>query len=225
MKGRVLKKLIKEAFKEVSVEDDGGPIKEMIKEGVREVVKEEMKTIVREAVLSEGALSSIIAESVSGVMQGTGGAQRQLKENSGGRQGRTKKTPQNQKMTRLSDNFKKQFNDVDITEDIDQSDVSKMPNLTNNAMKQQSSGGGNQKIKQLEQQVMNGNVGGANSAQAQQQVPQQGGGGGGMQPGVSRMSLSSNKDDKDFINKLKKGKQKSKKFQEKLAKQKLQNNQ
>jgi len=207
-------------------------LKKMVKESVREVVREEMKTIIREAVLSEGALSDIIAESVSGVVKGTAGSPMLSEDSQGAQPQQQNKTSQKKSKNtkRLSEKFKKQFG-TDITDGVDPAPAdpnmpnvnsnSGMPNLTNGANSQE------QKIKQLEQQVQNGQMG-QKAAAMNQQIPQQATNNTNLQPGVSRMNLGNSsvekkkeryldpegkkqavkeaKRDKEFINRLKKAK-------------------
>lgn len=235
MKVKDLKKIVKESVKEV--------IKEDVERAVRNVVKNEMKTIIREAVFSKGALSEIIAESVSGVMKGTGGPQRRSLQEQGANPTQQKRMPQsdtqkpNKNMKKLSENFKKMFDGVDVTqgtEPID--DNSQMPQLGNAAVPSTQQGGSNARIKQLEQQVRN-----EGGAVAQQTIPQQQGSGMG-QPGASRLNLRKKEKDRgyvkndpasrkqaqkeaqrdqEFIKKLKGARSESQEFMKKLANKKM----
>jgi len=183
-------------------------LKKVLKESVREVIREEMKTIIKEAILADGTLSSVIAESVKGVSEAAGGRQRNLQE-SQGQSRQPQKQQQQQSTQRLNEKFKKMFDGADITEGTEPIqdtggppvNANSMPNLAQNAGISNNDGGSDQKIRQLEQQVKQAKGMGGNAQQQaavmQNSAPQTRQGMTG-QPGVSKMGGSKNKDPEDL---------------------------
>lgn len=145
--------------------------KKLVKESVKEVLQEELKTILREAVFGEGALQDIIAESVSGVVKGSGGSLSRSSTGQGSTQRRQNKTPQNgaqQPEAKLGENFKKMFNGEDITKGTDPAPQPSQP-VNQQAGGANQMGGGASKIKQLEAQARQMKGQGAGMAATNQQ--------------------------------------------------------
>lgn len=112
-KSEILKGVFKEALKEVIAEDK--QFRRELRKVLAESLKKNMKTVIREAVLADGTLSDIIAESVSGVAKSES-PRKNLTESTGGNKSagnqKIEKKPGKDKMGEM---FKDMF-DADVTE-------------------------------------------------------------------------------------------------------------